>query len=361
MSSDTIHAIKTSSCCRESRLRPDEPNSQPFFFFDPSLNPPRWRPASPPKHTAPLPPAGIPADKIHLLSWNIDFSTPMPEERMTAALKYLGEQQAEHEKTDGSPTVIFFQEMVASDLHLINETPWVREKFYMTDLSGNYWRSYYGTTTLVDRRLSLQRVFRVPYKLSAMQRDALFVDVKVQDSVVRLCNTHLESLASGITRRPVQLKLASTFMLGTNNSSSENTGRGEDTVSLSTPHAAILAGDLNAFAPEDAAAPGQCNLTDAYLALGGKEGTEEGFEEGFTWGYQSQSEFPPRRMDKVLFCGGIEPLAYRLMGKGLKIRVEVRISDDEDNNPADDPFEDLWVTDHFGLVADFRIKPRESN
>ncbi|RDW68873.1 endonuclease/exonuclease/phosphatase family protein [Aspergillus mulundensis] len=340
-----------------ARLRPDEPNFQPFFFFDPSLDPPRWRPVSPPKHNAPHPPAGVPTDKIHLLSWNIDFTTPLAEERMTAALKYLGDLQAEHEKSDGSPTVIFFQEMVASDLHLINETPWVREKFYMTDLSGGHWRSYYGTTTLIDRRLSPERVFRVPYKLSAMQRDALFVDVKVEDSVIRLCNTHLESLASGVSRRPVQLKLASTFMHGTNGSSNDNTGPSKDAISLPTPQAAILAGDLNAFAPEDAVAPGECNLEDAYLAVGGTEGAEE----GFTWGYQSPSEFAPSRMDKVLFSGRIEPLAFRLMGKGLKIRVDVRNSDEEENDPADDPFEDIWVTDHFGLVADFRIEPREGN
>ncbi|KAL4916421.1 Endonuclease/exonuclease/phosphatase [Aspergillus aurantiobrunneus] len=333
-------------------LRPNQPNLQPFHFFDTTADPPRWRPSTP-EHIRQQPASAANIDRIHLVSWNIDFSTPASSERMTTALQYLRDLQSEHDQKNGPPTVIFFQEMVASDLHLIQQAPWVREKFYVTDLSGSRWRGSYGTSTLVDRRLALQRAFRVPYALSTMQRDGLFVDIKVHNSIIRLCNTHLESLASGTTRRPVQMKLASEFMHGTNDTSG-------DDVPLPAPHAAILAGDLNAFAPEDADSPRACNLQDAFLALGGREGTAD----GFTWGYQNPSwmadKFPCGRLDKVLFCGAIEVLLLTKIGEGLKARIDVSMSDDEGDSDSD-RFEELWVTDHFGLMADFRILSSSPN
>lgn len=50
----------------------------------------------------------------------------------------------------------------------------------MTDLSDEFWEGgYYGTTTLVEKKVDIQRVFRVHYKATRMQRDGLFVDVNV--------------------------------------------------------------------------------------------------------------------------------------------------------------------------------------
>lgn len=104
---------------------------------------------------------------------------------MFSALKYLeGLYRDLQEKSTSShnpPLVIFFQEMLNSDLEQIQETDWIRQNFYVTDLSDDFWESgYYGTTTLVDKRLDVQRVFRVHYKNTRMQRDGLFVDVNVQ-------------------------------------------------------------------------------------------------------------------------------------------------------------------------------------
>lgn len=51
----------------------------------------------------------------------------------------------------------------------------------MTDLSDEFWEGgYYGTTTLVEKKVDIQRVFRVHYKATRMQRDGLFVDVNVR-------------------------------------------------------------------------------------------------------------------------------------------------------------------------------------
>lgn len=101
-------------------------------------------------------------------------------------------------------------EMTETDLQQIQSTPWIRDRFFVTDLLDNYWMGFYGTTTLVDERLSVQRVFRVLHSASWMQRDGLFVDVDVgQERAVRLCNSHLKSLTSNPPRRPLQFRLVS--------------------------------------------------------------------------------------------------------------------------------------------------------
>ena len=73
-------------------------------------------------------------------------------------------------------------------------------------------------------------------------------------------------------------------MHGSGPSTSATTTENAETVALPSPHAAFLAGDLNAVGPEDLTAPVDCNLHDAFLTLGGKDGTEE----SFTWGQQVQ-------------------------------------------------------------------------
>ena len=104
---------------------------------------------------------------------------------MEGALEYLSRLLAPSststDKDDDSdiPSIIFLQEMVYASLIQIQEAPWIRERFFITDLSDDHWRGAYGTTTLIDKRLAVQRVFRVLFSMSNMQRDGLFVDIDV--------------------------------------------------------------------------------------------------------------------------------------------------------------------------------------
>ncbi|GFF28200.1 hypothetical protein IFM58399_01909 [Aspergillus lentulus] len=293
-------------------------------------------------------------NRIRLTTWNIDFQTPLGRERMAAALEYLSHQHST-QPDDETPSIIFLQEMVESDLQLIQESGWIQEKFFITDTSSDHWRGHYGTTTMIDKQLVVRGVFRVPYSNSRMERDGLFVDVDVGPfgaesvCILRLCNTHLESLVSHPPRRPVQLRLASSFMHGS------GPGPGPEDEGLytpPTPHAAILAGDLNAFAPEDRSAPDECGLRDAFLALGGREGTEE----SFTWGQQvpdwMRERFGCSRMDKILYCGGVEAKSLRRIGDGVTVKVTSNQSESEDEDFSDD---EVWVTDHLGLQGEFEI------
>lgn len=132
------------------------------------------------------------AAPIRLITWNIDFAAPAPRERMAKALEHLGQMHSgenpdlDHEREDTDtdtdtgaalPSIILLQEMTEPDLQQIQQSPWIQQRFFITDLSDQHWLGLYGTTTLVDKRFSVQRVFRVLYPASTMQRDGLFVDV----------------------------------------------------------------------------------------------------------------------------------------------------------------------------------------
>jgi len=177
--------------------------------------------------------------KLRLISWNIDVLVPFAEERMSAALDHL------HDLVSSTPPeiaiVIFLQEMGVSDMEQIRDSAWVKQRFNLTDIDSQNWlSSHYGTTTLVDQRVHIDSVFRVPWH-SKFGRDGLFVDIKLYNCIrpnlpvklLRLCNTHLESLVANPPVRPIQMAAAKRY--------------------LSHPdvESAILAGDLNAIEPFD--------------------------------------------------------------------------------------------------------------
>lgn len=280
--------------------------------------------------------SSAPITAIRLITWNIDAQNQGGPIRMAGALRYLETLVATFPAD--LPVVVFFQEMVPNDLKLLRASPWIRARFALTDLDPINWKtSYYGTTALVDARVPLTRIFRVYYKDTQMDRDALFIDISIAappssistnpPRILRLCNTHLESLVSHPPLRPAQLAEAARH--------------------LHSPavHAGVLAGDLNAIEPFDRTLPAAYALKDAYLEAGGREDAEE----GFTWGYQSYAELRERfgcgRLDKMLFCGGV-------VLKGLQ-RVGVGVQVEEGKRAKMRSFGALeWVTDHYGLMAE---------
>ena len=118
----------------------------------------------------------------------------------------------------------------------------------------------------------------------------------------------------------------------------------------------ILAGDCNANQDYDLVQPEENGFKDAYLEMGGKDGDPE----GHTWGPQSRSSrFPHKRMDKVCFWqpGGSEEGRQKLLElKSLEqIGVGVRVGDESISAKlAEEGWLD-FVTDHYGLMADFEV------
>ncbi|PVI02424.1 hypothetical protein DM02DRAFT_670575 [Periconia macrospinosa] len=288
---------------------------------------------------------------LRLFSWNIDMLQPNAEPRMAHAISHL--HTLVTSTPPSTPVIIFLQELLPSDLAQLRSTPWIQRSFSMTELDDQRkWpSSLYGTTTLVDRRLQIRSVFRVPW-ISKFERDGLFVDVELRnrgddaaagmeecgngkggETVLRLCNTHLESLVADPPVRPLQLESASMYL---RTSSSSNIA------------AAILAGDLNAIESFDRILHTTNNLHDLYLSLGGQEDSDD----GYTWGYQVpepvRQKFGCSRMDKILFRGEVRGVGFDRFGVG----VVVEGSEGEEMKARG---EDVWVTDHYGIMGDFEV------
>lgn len=311
--------------------------SQGFFYHNGTewveSRPParRWSPSASPS------PVITTTTKIRLISWNIDILTPFGPERMTAALEYL--ETLIVSSAPGIPVVVFLQEMSPSDLELIQDAEWVKHHFLLTDLDATNWEGgIYGTQMLVDRRLQVESVFRVPW-VSRFERDGLFVDLRFRSTgeqessprgVLRLCNTHLESLVAKPPVRPLQLAAAAKYL------------KDEDV------KAALLAGDLNAIEPFDRNLHTENELQDAYLSFGGKEDSDE----SYTWGIQVpqwlKDQFRPSRMDKILYRGEVKPHTFERVG--INVRVDESVRDEVKRCGAEE-----WVTDHYGVMGIFDV------
>ncbi|KAI0000080.1 endonuclease/exonuclease/phosphatase family protein [Xylariaceae sp. FL0662B] len=283
---------------------------------------------------------------LALFSWNIDFMLPFPESRMDAALAHLEALTSQPLSTATTAVVINLQECTPSDLITIGQKQWIRDNFYVTDIDSSAWASgAYGTTSLVDRRLEISSCFRVHYSKTQMQRDALFVNVAVPTATpghgkqqqLRLCNTHLESLAREPPLRPSQMQLVASYMRA-------NAG---------CRWGAIATGDFNAIQAFDETLHSDNGLKDAYLELGGRENSDE----GYTWGQQALPElrrlYGCSRMDKVYFCGeGLELLSLERFGADVEIHER---EEEQRSQLLDLGFEKPWVTDHLGVKAVFAL------
>ncbi|OJJ06050.1 hypothetical protein ASPVEDRAFT_45467 [Aspergillus versicolor CBS 583.65] len=333
-----VQAIKDSAALKKTSVpwNLDEPCPQTYYDYDPAAS--TWVSQSPVQSTKDT----TPISTIALYTWNIDFMLPFAAARMRPALAHL-----EHLTRSLPPTtapIIFLQECTPSDLTTIAATPWVQSRFHLIDIDPSSWATtQYGTTTLIDARLPISSAFRVHYSKTRMDRDALFVDVGVSASrpnagdekeklTLRLCNTHLESMAFDPPFRPSQVSLFTEYMR-------------HDGI-----HAALAAGDFNAIQPFDRTLHRENSLKDAFLELGGQEDTEE----GYTWGQQaatSQRErFGCSRMDKVYFCGGVNVRRFERFGAEILAEGE-----EERRGIVELGFERPWVTDHLGVVAEVEV------
>ncbi|KAI1458138.1 Endonuclease/exonuclease/phosphatase [Annulohypoxylon moriforme] len=333
-------AIKDTAVSRKPSVPwdPDKRHPQSYYAFDDLTS--SWVARSPATDGSRGSTTSVSITNIALYTWNIDFMLPFAEARMKSALAYLGDLINPKHLPPTTAPVIFLQECTPSDLTTIAATPWVRERFHFTDVDHSNWATtHYGTTVLVDSRLLITAAFRVHYSKTRMDRDGLFVDVSfpakppaASSKKVRLCNTHLESMAFEPPFRPFQMQLVAGYMH-------------EEQV-----HAALAAGDFNAIQPFDRTLHADNNLKDAFLEFGGKEDTDE----GFTWGQQAatklREQFGCSRMDKIYFCGDAKLVKFQRFGEDVLVDGEK-----EGKEIVELGFEKPWVTDHLGVMAEVEI------
>ncbi|KAJ7931527.1 Endonuclease/exonuclease/phosphatase [Mycena leptocephala] len=257
----------------------------------------------------------IPPSTIELVSWNVSFDAPLVATRMAAMLRHLekvvfkcrgGRHRAEVNALVGLETIL--------------KDEWVREHFFVTPADTSKWPTdppaRYGNVTLVEKSIPVVDAHILEFGLSAMQRTGVMYDV-----ILRIINTHLESLPSGDDARPEQLKLLSKFL--------RQVAPGV--------RGGIISGDMNPIGPKDAGVPGALGLKDAW-----RKGDTD--ERGFTWGEQPRSEFPAGRFDKILY---LPRKGYRVdepqrIGMGLKVSNE-RVPNG------------LWMSDHCGLWTKVQV------
>jgi len=326
-------AIRNNETMRKTSLpwTVDEPHAQSFYEFDSAKQ--SWQPRTPEINREKR--SGVSGlSRLALHSWNIDFMLPFAEARMDAALAHL--EDVTNKIPPTTAVIIYLQECIVPDLSTIGRQPWIRDKFYITDINSSNWASgHYGTTTLIDRRLSIASCFRVHYSKTRMERDALFTDVLMgnnQDKTIRFCNTHLESLVFEPPFRPLQVRVAAKYM-----------HQGD-------VHGAVTAGDFNAIQPFDKTLHSDNNLKDAYLELGGQEDSDA----GYTWGQQAatdlREQFGCSRMDKVYFCGGLRLRSFERFGADVQLEEE-----SQKNNLVELGFDKPWITDHLGVISEFDV------
>lgn len=298
-----------------------------------------------PRDTPTPPTQQVNITSIALHSWNIDFMLPFGETRMKVALDHLDELVDNLASTPSVAPVMFLQECTPDDLATISSCLWVREKFIIADLDSTYWATaHYGTTMLLDARLPIASLFRVHYTQTRMDRDALFVDIALgsdsEEKLVRLCNSHLESLAMDPPLRPAQMQVIARYL------------------HAQEVHAGVTTGDFNAIQPFDRTLHADNKLKDAYLELGGKEDSDE----GFTWGQQAPTKFREQfgcsRMNKVYFCGDIKLREFKRFGYDIQLpEAEVKQREEIVALGFDKP----WITDHLGISAVLEIEQQQGS
>ena len=403
-----------------------EPFPQPYFSYSTTTK--SWQAQDSVKDGTDVPARNL-STKISLYSWNIDFMLPFADERMTAALAHLETKLFPNATDIQNPphhrSAIFFQELTATDLLVLQNTPWVQSHFHLTDITPEFWgNGHYGTTTLIDRRLHISSSpVRVHFTETKMDRDGLFVDVLLSNPshtsshdpspphILRLCNTHLESLISDPPLRPLQLATCASYMHNQSQSSTTTTTITKGTTTSTTPNpcsSSLLAGDLNAIQPFDSTLHLQPNiaLRDAFLSspttpthLRAPENAFARNPETDTWGFTAPTHlremFGTTRMDKILFCsngaeegaggggsgggrGGLRVVSFERFGWDVVIDSASASPDDGatvevtlcPSTPHATAFrgrtksellckiagtERAWVTDHLGIVAGFEI------
>lgn len=107
-----------------------KPFFQPWYVFSANGT---WQPVEENSDSSDSPPI----KSLSVLSWNIDQFRAFENERMQAALAFL---ESYLSKLPHKP-IIMFNEMLNSDMGIIQQQSWVRSDYYLTDVSHTFWES----------------------------------------------------------------------------------------------------------------------------------------------------------------------------------------------------------------------------
>ncbi|KAF9030940.1 hypothetical protein BDZ89DRAFT_1064261 [Hymenopellis radicata] len=244
--------------------------------------------------------------------------------RIRKALELLQFTIFECQEDSPGPCVIHLQEINRQGFDALREHEWIRNHFGITPRGPEKWpgpHQVYGNVTLIEKSIPIYGVAIYNFGPSTQERTAIQLDVRLRGLTLRLINTHLESMSGPQHKweRMRQLKECEKMVKKVN-------------------HGGLIAGDVNAI---------DADFDDNVRALGLRDAALETGELGHTWGDQSPPHadiWPRGRLDRLLYHSGAQSFKVRnidTIGVGLR-------------------YENVWVSDHFGLVADIMHTRPES-
>ncbi|RPD60067.1 hypothetical protein L227DRAFT_575604 [Lentinus tigrinus ALCF2SS1-6] len=306
----------------------DSPDDEDDFFYDMTediLRPLRVKGFSPEdgRWTTKYPSCDTPVFALRLVSWNVDFVTPDPAGRMARILHHLQDWVL---MDCPKPSCILLQELTEESFEALLENTWVQEHFVITPPNTKRWQASYGLATLVSRHARVRNAQMLQFHRTTMGRGAIFVDVEMfvpgsmgETRIVRIANTHLESLPEGERSRPAQLRAIAGLLR-----QKTVTGGG------------VVGGDMNMIGPAD---------QDIHIRAGLVDGCVNPTLDDYTWGWQPPTWFPPGRLDRFFFReDGIEWRATQVIGRDVKTQGTGQ-----------------WVSDHYGLTSTIHLAAATKN
>ncbi|CAF4984541.1 unnamed protein product [Rotaria sp. Silwood1] len=91
--------------------------------------------------------------------------------------------------------IIGLQEMTKNTLQQLASQSFVRERYYLSDIDGRTFNSWYGVVLLIDIRLHISNINLIDFPQSTMGRRLILAEIKLdQNETVRIGTVHLESL-----------------------------------------------------------------------------------------------------------------------------------------------------------------------
>ncbi|PFH52989.1 hypothetical protein AMATHDRAFT_73805 [Amanita thiersii Skay4041] len=276
--------------------------------------------------------------QVRIITWNVSFDMSGPVERLNAALRHLETDILGCKKGEApDPCLILLQEVNIKMFSYLLEDAWVRSNFTITPRQPDRWpkNAFYGNVTLVSRSICIVDCGIVHFGGSVYQRSGVIVDIRLKSppskegggnkdstGIIRIINTHLESMPSGLAARRVQLDILSKLLFA-----NEELQGG------------LIAGDMNSIGPNEHDYPAELGLRDAW-----KRG--DNTKEAHTWGYQSPENYPAARLDKVLYLPGRGYKVEEPKRVGVGIAVKDPVSGEETK---------LYASDHYGLDTVLRM------
>lgn len=131
---------------------------------------------------------------LSLVTFNVWFDGFKQRERAAALFDIVESCQ---------PDVICFQEVTALFLCWLLEMPWVRQHYYVCDISGASWGTWYGV--LVLTRHCPDKIGVIGDFPTTQGRRFFYIDLNINGEIFRIGTVHLESFQRSTSFRMAQL------------------------------------------------------------------------------------------------------------------------------------------------------------